>query len=994
MPLHLEEHLDTAHIEGSEVPEDLPEPVVWSFDEPQPDWKPVKLKPPHLEAVEPVQAEDALRLPLTMRNSIGGPRLTGAIYVKLPNLSLQEWAYVEIRARTRDPMLYVGLQFNYTEVDRELFPFYSPGDRDLFVTDGTVQTYRLSLDSSNMRKWEGPWTHLAISFNSRDVEEPVTFDILSIRVIPREAEPAADDAGERTEGGGAKNDSAPDAAQIEDPVVPKDLPKAIEWRFDEPQPDWKPVKPIPAELEAVKPVRADDALRVTLTTKNRRIGDPLWLLGTICVELPDWNLQDWAYVEIRARTGDPMRNIALGFNYTETEEDRVWDLLPFYSLGDNAPLVTDGTIQTYRLSLDSPSMRKWEGAWTHLGIGFGSRRDEEAATLDILSVSVMPKEAIYAAAPTGVKTEIRNRVYRRTLYTHAPGQLEYSVRVPEAGRLDLGIGVLRTDAPVTFRVTASPAVGEAESLLEETYADQGNWGQHSVDMSHLAGQTVTLALEAEAERAGTVALWAAPTLTGTRSTKKPNVIFYVIDGAGADYMSVYGYNRRTTPNIDRLAAEGALFERAYSNSSWTRPSTASFMTSLQHSVLGGFKNGFNVVPEEAPTMAQHMHGARYQTAVFTANPNAGRMSGLERGVDFFREDWAEFSYGGDLSHEESSRYLHEAFWRWREEYPAEPYWVHFQTVDIHSDFPAVAPFSGLFVGPEQLKMWEEWQEQLKKEEGRSGIYSKAWEKTGLSRVAFYAVMQGLYDETMAHNDYQIGRLVERLKAEGEWENTLLIIGADHSIDAAMNDMGIAILETLPPRWSQPMFRPSITRVPLIFVWPGHIAAGQRFSEPVVSMIDVLPTLLDLVGLPMPEVMQGQSLAPFLLGKEGWEQRPVILDEFEVDRDTGELRGTIEVIDGRWGASLEINPKPPEEDEDEEAAQWRRPVPLLLYDLWNDPYCLNSLHEEHPDLVEKYTKFLEAQFEAHKALAQQFTRSKDSPLTPEQLRTLRSLGYIQ
>ena len=81
-------------------------------------------------------------------------------------------------------------------------------------------------------------------------------------------------------------------------------------------------------------------------------------------------------------------------------------------------------------------------------------------------------------------------------------------------------------------------------------------------------------------------------------------------------------------------------------------------------------------------------------------------------------------------------------------------------------------------------------------------------------------------------------------------------------------------------------------------------------------------------------------------------------------------------------------------ENDERRIERRPVPLLLYDLWNDSYCLKSLHEERPDLVKKYTEFLEAQFEAHQSLAEHFTRSEDSPLTPEQLRTLRSLGYIQ
>ena len=126
----------------------------------------------------------------------------------------------------------------------------------------------------------------------------------------------------------------------------------------------------------------------------------------------------------------------------------------------------------------------------------------------------------------------------------------------------------------------------------------------------------------------------------------------------------------------------------------------------------------------------------------------------------------------------------------------------------------------------------------------------------------------------------------------------------------------------------------------------------------------------------------------LLGTGSCEQRPVILDEFYVDSKTGELRGFIEVIDGRWGASLEINPWP------DLPAEQQRPVPLLLYDLWNDPYCLRSVHEEQPDLVKKYTMFLKKQFEAHQALGKHFTQSEDVVLTPEQLETLRSLGYIK
>jgi arylsulfatase A-like enzyme len=371
--------------------------------------------------------------------------------------------------------------------------------------------------------------------------------------------------------------------------------------------------------------------------------------------------------------------------------------------------------------------------------------------------------------------------------------------------------------------------------------------------------------------------------------------------------------------------------------------------------------------------------------VFVSNPYAAGLSGLARGVDALREG------GVEDNQLPSSVQLHDDFWRWREAYPAEPYWVHFQTTDVHlySPWGLVAPFAGLFMSPELRETYDEWDRQLNEASGSihfPTLSPEAFEKTGIDYAAFFNAARGLYDERMAHQDYQIGRLVERLKARGEWEHTLFIVAADHGSGEAH------LPDPLPASWG-PMFRSPVTRVPLIVVWPERIVPGQRFSHPV-SMIDLLPTILDLADLPMPDVTQGQSLAPLLLGEEGWEPQPVILDEFEVDRDSGELSGFIEVIDGRWGASLLIDPSPEDPTNAAQPVPKGRPVPLLVYDLWDDPNGLHSLHEERPDLVEKYTKFLEAQWEAHQALAQRFSRSEEAPLTPEQLRTLRSLGYIQ
>jgi len=765
-------------------------------------------------------------------------------------------------------------------------------------------------------------------------------------------------------------------AKIEGSEVPEDVPALVEWRFDEPQPDWKPVVPLRPSIKPLKVRRTEDALQLILTEVNR---DHLlrMVVGGIYIDLPGWHREHWAYVLVRARTSDKIRDFFIGHNLREQPAAFSSYPMPFRNASEEVPVINDGSVQTYLTRADW-SWKEWKGPWKQLGVWFVAA---EPASIDILSVSVIPKEASHAGAPAGVSTEVRSNAYRRTLYTHVPGRLEYKVRVPKAGRIDVGLGVLRKDVPVTFRITAKSKGNEVLSLLEETYADREHWAQRSVDLSGMSGQVVTLAFEADAERAGTVALWAAPTLTGARSTKKPNIIFYIIDGAGADHMSIYGYNRRTTPNLERLAAEGAIFEHAFSNCTWTKISNPSFMTSLYNSVLGGHKSESDPLPDQAVTMAQYLHRAGYQTAVFTSNAYCGTLSSFDRGVDVLRE--AELAVESA-----SSKELHEHFWKWRGAYPNEPYWVHFQTTDVHWPWKPVAPFSGLFISPEQRQGLYEWERQLRAAGDRWGWepFSASWEKTGISQLAYSYVARGLYDETMAHNDHQIGQLVKRLKKAGEWDHTLLIVAADHGHGHA----GLFPYDPLPPRWWGPILASYFSRIPMIFVWPERIAPGQRFSHPV-SMIDMLPTILDLADLPMPEVIQGQSLAPLLLREGGWEPRPVILEEFEVDRETGELSGAIEVVDGRWGASLWIGP---ELKDEEVPPEEQRPAPLMLYDLWNDPYCIHSLHEERPDLVKKYTRFLQARWKEHRELGKRFSRSGDIALTPEQLRTLRSLGYIK
>jgi hypothetical protein len=307
-----------------------------------------------------------------------------------------------------------------------------------------------------------------------------------------------------------------DAAHIEGSKVPEDVLEPVEWRFDEPQPDWKPATPWNPTVEPAQATRTSDALRVTLTDRTR---DPVGRRhlhgGGLYIDVPDWNHEDNTYVLVRARTSEGVEGIMLAFNLREGSGKATDRRFPFRFPSDSIEVIEDGSVQTYRLRADWSE--QWEGPCEQLGLWFAS---VEPASIDILSVSLIRQEAYYADAPVGIRDEIRNRERRRTVFTHTPGRLEYRLYTPEAARLDVGLGVLK-EAPVAFRITAKPDGGDAVTVLDETYADEEHWAQRRVDLSDFSGKMITLSLEADAKRAGTVAFWAEPTVSGKRGMERP-----------------------------------------------------------------------------------------------------------------------------------------------------------------------------------------------------------------------------------------------------------------------------------------------------------------------------------------------------------------------------------------------------------------------------------------------------------------------------------------
>jgi len=777
------------------------------------------------------------------------------------------------------------------------------------------------------------------------------------------------------------------SATITGSEIPADLVNSVDW-IDDDLRDWRGaanegrVRWLPEEPAVIE--AGDEGLLIT-AGERQQVAMGYSALATVAVD--GWIATDWSHVVIRARASTAVGR--LGF--AAGAGDRI------FMNGD--PVIRDGNVHTYRL--DVPRQWTENGPLEWIGVGFLA---EAPGSLEILSVSAVSRRGAYAdLGRTGVMAEWREGVRRPVLFAHAPGRVAFPVRLSEDARLDAALAVPLSNAPVTFRVLVLDE-GQAVTVAEELVGDPEVWHPLTADLSGWAGREVSVVLETAADVAGAIGLWGAPNLSGGQQPEKPNLALYVIDGGGADFMSLYGYARPTTPNLERLAGEGVVFEYAHSNSAWTRSSTPSFLTSLHHSALGA--GNWDSLPSAAITMAEHFHRAAYQTALFTSNQWSGIPSTGGRGLDVLRQRQAE-------ENSASSAELHRDFWDWRDAFPGQPWFVHFQTTDVHEPHFPVAPFAGLFVTPERRRDFETWWEDLWDVMWRddvnymetgdvSGAFHTALSELEIDPRTFFSTQRDLYDEAMAHQDHQIGLLVDSLKAIGEWENTILIVTADHGHPAgSYSRFGRELIDPPPEKWEGAMLDSYRSRVPLLVIAPGRLEGGRRVVERV-SLIDLLPTVLELVGLPPPEIMQGQSLVPLMTGTEGWEPRPVILEQYQKDLQSGLEWGHIEVIDGRWGASLEIYPDIPDSvefrpDGPQRAARLHDPdTPrLLLYDVLEDPLATHNVNDQHPDLVEKYTEFLERQRVAHDAVKQLIAPSEGQvELTAEQLETLRSLGYIQ
>lgn len=431
------------------------------------------------------------------------------------------------------------------------------------------------------------------------------------------------------------------------------------------------------------------------------------------------------------------------------------------------------------------------------------------------------------------------------------------------------------------------------------------------------------------------------------------IVLVTIDTLRADHVGAYGYWLETTPFLDRLAAQGARFERAMAHSGTTQPSHASMFTGLyplQHGVL---RNGQRLA-EEFVTVAELAGQLGYRTAGFVSTDAHFEWGGQLQGFDV-RSERRE---GVDERLYRSGRRTVDAVVDWLDGTPGDAplfLWVHL--FDPHRPFRP-PPESMLQVGYRGRAARRRHVQRLQRRH-RLDI--------GFAEPLVERIER--YDAEIAHADAQLGRLFDALRARGRDERAVWIVTADHG--QGLGNHG----------WfghSKQIYNEQL-RVPLIF-WSDDSRFGAGAVVPrLVELVDLAPTIVEIAGGDagmLDPRRVGSSLLP-LLGQPGEYSKGFALAQRSF-YPTSRRQQNEELVQGRNFALQDERWK----------YLWFEAGPDELYDLAADPYETRSVIARHPDVARRMRGRIEDMVERLD------TGVEGAEVSAEALERLRALGYIQ
>jgi arylsulfatase A-like enzyme len=531
----------------------------------------------------------------------------------------------------------------------------------------------------------------------------------------------------------------------------------------------------------------------------------------------------------------------------------------------------------------------------------------------------------------------------------AASEFRGEVVVPDGGVLDFGVAIRQETwgqggGPVEFEVSLRDG-GKAEQALFSTVIDpdgeaEPGWLDQRIDLAEFAGRRVTLRFGSR--RTGGQTSFSLPVFSNPivysrqRRDPRPNIVLVSLDTLRARSVGAYGYARDTTPFFDALAERGTLFENAITASVTTSPAHMSLFTGL-YPVRHGIREGLHRKAPHAVTLAQRFRGAGFRTAAFTENGYLVRRRGFGDGFGRYTENVGETLKAPGEAPRTFAQARH-----WLAANAAAPFFLFLHTYEVHSPYDPEAPYTQLFEG-----------------DGEPASGNAAMQDT-----------RDRYDREIRIVDEELERLFTAIAEAGLADSTIVVVTSDHGEEFSEHggyQHGGAVYE-------------ESVRVPLLFVGPGRIRAAQRHTTPV-SLVDIAPTLLELAGVPVPENIDGASLATSLERGDAPAMRTILSEARATKRwldPTRHVGWNPPLIAVRRGDSKFIVHRPASGPAD----------PMLRFDLASDPA------ERQPLAIDaEAARAVDAAVDRY--LGQSSApEAKEADVSPMLKERLRALGYAE
>ena len=402
--------------------------------------------------------------------------------------------------------------------------------------------------------------------------------------------------------------------------------------------------------------------------------------------------------------------------------------------------------------------------------------------------------------------------------------------------------------------------------------------------------------------------------------KKPNIILFGMESLRRDHMSHYGYKHATTPNITDYAKGGVTFNNLISAHIPTTPGYASMLTGMDCFGDGVVALNQSTIPVDTPVLAEILRKEGYTSTCVGFEGNAAGV-GYDKYLGF--QGWGPDHEDGRAHKSEN---MNEVVLPELERLAAQdkPFFLFLRHMDPHSPYLAPAPFQDMFFQGDAFDPNDDRMQKVY-DFKPFGDYIGSWVPKGCTNPDYVI---GQYDAAIAYMDACIKVLLEKIRALGLEEDTIIVFNADHGETLYDHDCYFD---------HHGMYDPTLI-VPFIICWKGHLPEGIRIDD-YCQHKDLVPTLMELMDIDPGIKFDGRSLMPLIRGEKLEAEEEIYITECTWMRKHGWRTP-------EWKLIVSLEP------------DFHFKPMVELYNLYKDPQELNNVAEENPEVVEMLRTRLE------------------------------------